>query len=71
MDLNWGNSGNSLKLTIYSPDGYVFGPYSDDADGATNGRINLKITNPDGIAKGTWHYEVYGCSVSGTEDYYI
>ena len=71
VDLNWGNPGNSLKLKIYSPDGYVFGPYFDDADGATNGRINLKITNPGGIAKGTWYYEVYGYSVSGTEDYYI
>jgi len=35
------------------------------------GRINLDIYNPDGIAKGTWRYEVYGHSVVGTEDYYI
>jgi hypothetical protein len=71
VDLNWGNSGNSLRLTIYSPDGYVFGPYFDNADGVNNGRINLNINNPNGIAKGTWYYEVYGYSVSGTEDYYI
>jgi len=71
VDLNWGNSGNSLRLKIYSPDGYVFGPYFDNADGVINGRINLNINNPNGIAKGTWYYEVYGYSVSRTEDYYI
>ncbi len=71
VDLDWGNPGNSLRLKIYSPDGYVFGPYFDDADGAIDGRINRYINNPNGIAKGTWRYEVYGYSVSGTEDYYI
>ncbi|MDW7728248.1 MAG: peptidase domain-containing protein [Candidatus Methanoperedens sp.] len=71
VNLNWGTPGNSLRLTIYSPDGYVFGPYFDNADGVINGRINLNINNPNGIARGTWYYEVYGYSVSGTEDYYI
>ena len=71
VDLNWGNPSNSLRLTIYSPDGYVFGPYFDNADGVTNGRINLNIRNPNGIAKGTWHYEVYGYSVVGTQSYSI
>lgn len=71
VDLNWGNPSNSLRLTIYSPDGYVFGPYFDNADGVINGRINLDIRNPNGIAKGTWHYEVYGYSVVGTQGYYI
>ena len=71
VDLNWGNSGNSLRLTIYSPDGYVFGPYFDINDGSINGRINRYINNPNGIAKGTWYYEVYGYSVSGTQSYSI
>ncbi len=71
VDLNWGTPSNSLRLTIYSPDGYVFGPYFDIDDGSINGRINRYINNPNGIAKGTWHYEVYGYSVSGTEDYSI
>ncbi|MFZ3383122.1 MAG: peptidase domain-containing protein [Candidatus Methanoperedens sp.] len=53
VDLNWGNPSNSLRLTIYSPDGYVLGPYFDNADGVINGRINLNIRNPNGIAKGT------------------
>ncbi len=71
VDLNWGNPSNSLRLRIYSPDGYVFGPYFDNADGIIDGRINLDIRNPNGIAKGTWRYEVYGYSVVGTQGYYI
>jgi pectate lyase len=71
VDLNWGDTTDSLRLKIHTADGYVLGPYFDNADGATDGRINLDITNPNGIAKGTWYYEVYGYSVAGTEDYYI
>jgi len=71
VDLNWGDTTDSLRLRIHTPDGYVLGPYFDDADGAVDGRINLDIYNPDGIARGTWYYEVYGYSVVGTEDYYI
>lgn len=71
VDLNWGDTTDSLRLRIYTPDGYVLGPYFDNADGAVDGRINLDIYNPNGIAKGTWRYEVYGYSVVGTEDYYI
>ena len=56
VNLNWGNPSNSLQLTIYSPDGYIFGPYYDNADGVTDGRINLNIQNSNGIAKGTWDY---------------
>ncbi|MGP8331680.1 MAG: peptidase domain-containing protein [Methanosarcinaceae archaeon] len=71
VDLNWGDSTDSLRLKIHTADGYVLGPYFDNFDGATDGRINLDITNPNGIAKGTWYYEVYGYSVTGTENYYI
>lgn len=71
VDLNWGDSTDSLRLKIHTADGYVLGPYFDNSDGATDGRINLDITNPNGIAKGTWYYEVYGYSVTGTENYYI
>ncbi|MEA1999870.1 MAG: peptidase domain-containing protein, partial [Euryarchaeota archaeon] len=68
VDLNWGDTTDSLRLRIYTPDGYVLGPYFDDDD---DGRIYFSIYNPNGIAKGTWRYEVYGYSVVGTEDYYI
>ena len=71
VDLDWGDLTDSLRLKIYTPDGYVLGPYFDDDDGATDGEIDLDIYNPNGIAKGTWRYEVYGYSVVGTENYYI
>jgi hypothetical protein len=71
VDLDWGDTTDSLRLKIHSPEGYVLGPYFDDDDGATDGEIDLDIYNPNGIAKGTWRYEVYGYSVVGTEDYYI
>lgn len=69
VDLNWGNPSNSLRLKVYSPDGYTFGPYYDSFDGSNNGRINFYINNPNGIAQGTWYYEVYGDSVTGTQTY--
>lgn len=71
IDLNWGNQANSLKLTIYTPDGYVLGPYYDSSDGVINGRINLDIYNSNGIAQGTWHYYIYGYRVAGQQSYYI
>jgi hypothetical protein len=71
VDLNWGNPSNSLRLRIFTADGYVLGPYYDNADGSIDGRINLDIYRENGIAKGTWSYEVYGYSVTGTEDFYI
>jgi hypothetical protein len=70
-DLFWGNPSNSLQLMIYSPDGYVFGPFYDDSDGYHDGQIDLNIYNSNGIAEGTWYYEVYGYSVSGTQSYFI
>ncbi|MCK4269101.1 MAG: peptidase domain-containing protein [Methanogenium sp.] len=71
VDLNWGDRTDSLRLKIYSPDWQYLGTYFDDADRTINGRISIDIENPNGIAKGTWHYEVYGYEVEGTEDYYI
>lgn len=71
VDLNWGYSANSLQLTIYSPDNHVFGPYYDRDDGTIDGRINLDIYNPNGIAQGTWSYKVYGYYVSGVQSYTI
>ncbi|MCK9581462.1 MAG: peptidase domain-containing protein [Methanoregula sp.] len=69
VDLNWGNPSNSIRLKVYSPDGYTFGPYYDSFDGSNNGRINFYINNPNGIALGTWYYEVYGDRVTGTQTY--
>jgi len=71
VDLNWGDSTDSLRLKIYTPGGSVLGPYYDSADGATDGRINLNIRDPNGIETGTWKYQIYGYRVAGTEDYTI
>jgi hypothetical protein len=71
VDLNWGNPSNSLRLTVYTPDGYTLGPYYDNVDGSIDGRISIYIDNPNGIAQGTWYYEVYGYSVTGTQSYTI
>jgi len=71
VDLNWGNSANSLRLKIYSPDGSTFGPYYDSFDGVTDGRINLNVINHAGVPQGTWYYEVYGERVTGRQAYTI
>ena len=69
VDLNWGDTTDSLKLYIYDPSGKRYGPYYDSADGSINGRINLLLDKTPEI--GTWRYRVYGYYVIGTEDYSI
>jgi len=69
VDLYWGNPSNSLRLKVYSPEGYVFGPYYDSFDGVMDGQINFYINNPGGITRGNWNYEVYGDHVTGTQTY--
>ncbi|AKB84124.1 hypothetical protein [Methanococcoides methylutens] len=71
VDLNWGDTSDSLRLKVHTPSGQLIGTYYDSSDGVIDGRIKFAIRNSDGIDIGTWHYEVYGYSVSGTEDYYI
>ena len=67
-DLNWGDSSDSLALTVVAPD-RTFGPYYDSADGRTDGRINIKISKSGGISSGTWRSKVYGYSVNGGQSY--
>lgn len=73
VDLNWGNSANSLRLRIYCPDGSVKGPYFDSYDGRIDGRICVNIYAIGGgyLPVGTYYAEVYGYSVYGVEDYTI
>lgn len=71
VDLNWGDTSDSLKLYIYDPSNNCLGSFYDSADGSIDGRINLYINNDNGIEQGTWRYRVYGYSVTGTEDYSI
>ena len=69
--LDWGDSSDSLRLKVYSPDYNIFGPFYDNYDGSINGRMGVNIDNDDGIAEGDWYFEVYGDSVTGTEGYTI
>jgi len=67
-DLNWGDTSDSLSLTIIAPDG-TLGPYYDGADGTTNGRITLGISRSPSLASGTWSFKVYGNQVTGSQGY--
>lgn len=71
VDLKWKTLENKLRLLIYTPDGKILGPYYDDSDGTLDGRINLEVTNKDGVAIGQWVYKINGIEVAGKEDYYI
>ncbi len=71
VDVRWMNPANKLRLMIYTPDGHVLGPYYDDSDTRDDGRINVDIANPEGVARGEWHYKVNGIDVQGKDDYYI
>ncbi|MFA5266727.1 MAG: peptidase domain-containing protein [Methanoregula sp.] len=67
-DLYWGDTSDSLTLTITAPDA-TFGPYSDASDGTVNGRIYLSISKTTGLTPGTWNFRVYGERVTGTQSY--
>ena len=70
MDLNWGDTSDSLTLSVYTPSGSKLGTYNDNSDGSVNGRIRINIDPSQGyVQQGTWKFKVYGESVSGREDY--
>jgi len=71
VDMKWRNGSNPLKLTIYTPDGHVLGPYDDSSDGKTDGRINLNVDNPSGVAAGKWSMKVTDTGVAGKDAYYV
>jgi hypothetical protein len=71
VDLKWRNPDGKLRLVVYTPDGKVLGPYYDDSDGKTDGRINLNIANPSGVASGEWHLKVTDMATLGNNDYYV
>ena len=64
--LIWNNPSNSLTLTLYSPDGSVYGPFRDSSDGVIDGRIILTVEDAE---RGLWYFKVYGESVSGIQYY--
>ena len=67
----WGNPSNSLRLRIFTPDGYVLGPFYDSYDGGIDGAIGVQVYRSGGVAQGTWYTEVYGDRVSGSQSYCI
>ncbi len=70
VDLNWGDTRDSLTLSIYTPSGSRIGTYSDKSDGSLNGRIHITIDPNSGyVAQGNWKFNPYGSRVSGQEDY--
>lgn len=71
IDVRWKNPANKLRLMAYTPDGHVLGPFYDGSDGRADGRINVDVINPEGVAKGEWHYKVNGVEVQGKDDYYV
>ncbi|AKB54123.1 hypothetical protein MSBR2_1287 [Methanosarcina barkeri 227] len=70
VDLNWGDTSDSLTLSVYTPSGSKLGTYHDSSDGSVNGRIHFSIDPSQGyVQQGTWKFKVYGESVSGTQSY--
>lgn len=67
-DLDWGDTSDSLSLTIIAPDG-TLGPFYDTSDGVTDGEIALLISRSGGLAPGTWNFRVYGNQVTGAQSY--
>ena len=72
VDLNWGNTANTLSLNILNPSRANLGTYFDNADGKIDGRTHLSIyPNGEYVAQGKWVFKVKGDSVSGTQHYTI
>jgi hypothetical protein len=73
VDLNWGNSANSLQLMVFTADGAVLGPYYDGADSRIDGRTCLYFSKGPGttIPAGTYYLRVYGYQVTGAQSYTI
>ncbi|MDK2948288.1 MAG: hypothetical protein PWQ63_1448 [Methanolobus sp.] len=70
VDLNWGDSSDSLSVAIYTPSGTYVGKFYDSADGNTDGRIHLDIAPGQGyVQSGKWKFKIRGESVAGTENY--
>lgn len=67
--LYWGNPSNSLRMRIYSPDGYVYGPFYDNCDGKLDGFIPCHLHRSYGLPQGTYYVEIYGDRVYGIQSY--
>ena len=64
--LIWNEPSNSLTLTLYSPNGDIYGPFRDSSDGVVDGKIVLTVEDAE---QGVWYFKVYGERVSGVQYY--
>jgi len=54
VNLKWGDTSDSLTLSVYTPSGSKLGTYHDSSDGSTNGRIRININPSQGyVQQGT------------------
>jgi hypothetical protein len=58
VSLYSGDTTDPISVTIITPD-KTLGPFYDDSDGSVNGRIDLKISNPDMITPGVWKFLIH------------
>lgn len=60
---------DSLTLAITPPGSSVLGPYRDGADGRTDEKIALTLSQSDPLPSGTWKFLIFGEGVpeEGTE----
>ncbi len=57
VSLYSGDAADPLSVTIITPD-ETLGPFYDDSDGSRDGRIDLKISNPNAMTPGYWKFLV-------------
>ena len=57
VSLYSGDPADPLSLTVITPD-KTLGPFYDGSDGRIDGRIDLKINNPEGMMPGLWKFQV-------------
>jgi hypothetical protein len=58
VSLYSGDTTDPISVTIITPD-RTLGPYYDATDGSVDGRIDLKISNPDSMTPGLWKFLVH------------
>jgi hypothetical protein len=58
VSLYSGDIADPISVTIITPD-MTLGPFYDESDGVVNGRIDLKISNPENITPGLWKFLVH------------
>lgn len=58
VSLYSGDITDPISVTIITPD-RTLGPFYDESDGIVNGRIDLKISNPENVPPGLWKFLIH------------